>query len=368
MSEQNGFPAGSRTTLQTKSVNNIVQSLLNLVQGSNVTLTDNGDGSVTIAASGGGGGTVTAVTGTAPITSSGGATPAIGIGVASSSVFGAVKVDGTTITAAAGVISAVGGSGTVTAVTGTAPIASSGGATPAISVAAATSAALGVVQPDGTIITVVAGAITVPKASSSVFGVVEVDGTTITAAAGVISAVGGSGGALTQIAQQVFLSNGTVSINFAAIPQTFSNLILVVSGRTGSANDGDLVNVQINGDTASHYQYSQISADELLAFFSGTGNGGFTAIAPIGAITGSSSTAGYSGTIVATFGGYAGTAFFKSAVCQSSDHVSGRPFIRSTAWAWASTAAITSMQIGNASSGNSFTGVAGTTITLYGQL
>ena len=109
MSEQNGFPAGSRTTLQTKSVNNIVQSLLNLVQGSNVTLTDNGDGSVTIAASGGGSGTVTAVTGTAPITSSGGATPAIGIGVASSSVFGAVKVDGTTITAAAGVISAVGG-------------------------------------------------------------------------------------------------------------------------------------------------------------------------------------------------------------------------------------------------------------------
>ena len=111
MSEQNGFPAGSRTTLQTKSVNNIVQSLLNLVQGSNVTLTDNGDGSVTIAASGGGGGTVTAVTGTAPITSSGGATPAIGIGVASSSVFGAVKVDGTTITALAGVISAVGGGG-----------------------------------------------------------------------------------------------------------------------------------------------------------------------------------------------------------------------------------------------------------------
>ena len=85
----------------------------------------------------------------------------------------------------------LGSGGTVTAVTGSAPISSSGGATPNITVAAATSGALGVVQPDGTIITVSAGAITVPKASSSVFGVVEVDGTTITAAGGVISAAGG---------------------------------------------------------------------------------------------------------------------------------------------------------------------------------
>lgn len=66
----------------------------------------------------------------------------------------------------------------------------------------ATSAAPGIVQPDGTIITVAAGAITVPKASASAFGVVEVDGTSITAAAGVISAtatgtVTHTGGALT---------------------------------------------------------------------------------------------------------------------------------------------------------------------------
>lgn len=83
-----------------------------------------------------------------------------------------------------------GGGGTVTAVTGTAPIVSSGGTTPAISVTAATSGALGVVQPDGTIITVAAGAITVAKSTSSLFGVAKVDGTTITASAGVISAVG----------------------------------------------------------------------------------------------------------------------------------------------------------------------------------
>lgn len=58
---------------------------------------------------GGGGGAVESVTGESPIVSSGGANPEISIGLASESAFGAVKVDGTTITAAAGVISAVGG-------------------------------------------------------------------------------------------------------------------------------------------------------------------------------------------------------------------------------------------------------------------
>jgi hypothetical protein len=57
--------------------------------------------------SGGSGGTVTAVTGVAPIASTGGATPAISIGLASNAVFGAVKVDGTTIASTAGVISTI---------------------------------------------------------------------------------------------------------------------------------------------------------------------------------------------------------------------------------------------------------------------
>lgn len=47
---------GPSITLQTNGVNNGSQSTLNLQQGSNVTLTDNGFGQVTIASSGGGGG------------------------------------------------------------------------------------------------------------------------------------------------------------------------------------------------------------------------------------------------------------------------------------------------------------------------
>jgi hypothetical protein len=58
---------------------------------------------------------------------------------ASTTVLGGVKVDGTSITISSGVISAPGaGGGTITAVTGTAPVVSSGGTAPAISMAAAT--------------------------------------------------------------------------------------------------------------------------------------------------------------------------------------------------------------------------------------
>jgi hypothetical protein len=55
-------------TLQTNGVNNGLQSLLNLQQGTNVTIVDNGNGTVTINSSGGGGGggTVTSVALTVP--------------------------------------------------------------------------------------------------------------------------------------------------------------------------------------------------------------------------------------------------------------------------------------------------------------
>ena len=76
-------------------------------------------------------GTVTSVTGTSPVVSSGGNTPAISMPAATTSVSGYLtSTDWNTFNNK--------GSGTVTSVTGTAPVVSSGGATPAISMAAAT--------------------------------------------------------------------------------------------------------------------------------------------------------------------------------------------------------------------------------------
>jgi hypothetical protein len=57
----------------------------------------------------------------------------------------------------------------------------------------ATTSTLGLVKPDGTVITDTAGVITVPKATSAALGVVQVDGTTISInGSGVISFIGGA--------------------------------------------------------------------------------------------------------------------------------------------------------------------------------
>lgn len=92
-----------------------------------------------LAAVGGGGGTVTGVTGTAPIVSSGGTAPVIShavSGVTAGTYGDATHVAQVTVNVTGHVTAAVDvpiAAAGVTTVSGTAPIASSGGATPAIS-------------------------------------------------------------------------------------------------------------------------------------------------------------------------------------------------------------------------------------------
>jgi hypothetical protein len=79
---------------------------------------------------------ITSVTGTAPVVSSGGATPAISMAAASASANGYLtSTDWTTFNSK--------GTGTVTSVSATAPVTSTGGATPTIAMAAATAAVNG---------------------------------------------------------------------------------------------------------------------------------------------------------------------------------------------------------------------------------
>lgn len=94
--------------------------------------------------------------------------PAVPLG--STTVFGLLKADGTTITVSGGVISAVGGGGPAAAN----PTATAGSA-------AVNGTATTFMRSDA--------APAVALASSTVFGLTKVDGTTITAAAGIISAV-----------------------------------------------------------------------------------------------------------------------------------------------------------------------------------
>lgn len=173
----------------------------------------------------------TAVNGSATTFMRSDGAPAIQKG--SAGQFGVVEVDGTTITATGGVISSVGAAGAnptasagPTAVNGSATTFMRSDGAPAVQQGSA--AQKGIVQVDGTTITASSGVISavstapsaanptatagptavngsavtfmrsdgapaVQKGSASQFGIVEVDGTTITASAGVISSVGAAG-------------------------------------------------------------------------------------------------------------------------------------------------------------------------------
>jgi hypothetical protein len=82
--------AANGTSGGVTSVNSLTGGLT-IAAGANVTISDNGSDTITIASSGGGGGGLTAVTGTAPITSSGGNTPDIAITAATTSAAGSMS-------------------------------------------------------------------------------------------------------------------------------------------------------------------------------------------------------------------------------------------------------------------------------------
>jgi hypothetical protein len=118
-------------TLTNKSISGSTNTLSNIGNASltNSSITINGSaislgGTVSV-------GTVTSVTGTAPVVSSGGATPAISMAAASTTTDGYLtSTDWNTFNSK--------GSGTVTSVSATSPITSTGGATPTIAMPAAT--------------------------------------------------------------------------------------------------------------------------------------------------------------------------------------------------------------------------------------
>lgn len=123
-------------TLTNKSISGSTNTLSNIGNAAltNSSITINGSaislgGTVSV-------GTVTGVTGTAPVVSSGGATPAISMAAASTSVDGYLtSTDWNTFNNK--------GSGTVTSVSATSPVTSTGGATPTIAMPAATTSVSG---------------------------------------------------------------------------------------------------------------------------------------------------------------------------------------------------------------------------------
>lgn len=240
---------------------------------------------------------VTTVTGTTPIVSSGGNTPAISISAATISAAGSLSAaDKVKINALTGT--------EVTSVTGTAPVVSSGGATPAISMAAATASVNGYAT--SVQITKLDGIATAATANGTVTGSGTTSGSNTGDNAGVTSVAGSSpvvssGGntpSISMAAATASVDGYATSVQITKLDgiatAATANGTVTGSGTTSGSNTGDQTNITGNAATVT------TNAD-LTGIVTSTGNA--TAIA-----NGAISVAKLTGTLPVANGGTGVTA------------------------------------------------------------
>jgi len=204
-------------------------------------------------------GNVSSVTGTAPVVSSGGNTPAISMPAANATTDGYLtSADWTTFNNKQP-------SGTyVTSVTGTSPVVSSGGTTPAISIPAANATTNGYLtstdwstfnskQPSGTYVTSVSGTSGRISSTGGTTPVIDLVTTTVTAATyGNASTVATF--TVDAYGRLTAASNASIAIGVAAVSGAVPNTVNVIAG-TGLSGGGALTgNVTLNATANSTNQ------------------------------------------------------------------------------------------------------------------
>lgn len=63
-----------------------------------------------------------------------------------------------------------------------------------------------------------------------------------------------------QLISSQVLGTSATSVTFSAIPGTFKDLVLRVSGRTDNADTMDNLKIVFNGNTATNYSYTELKA------------------------------------------------------------------------------------------------------------
>jgi len=152
------------------------------------------------------------------------------------------------------------------------------------------------------------------------------------------------------------LSAATASVTFSSIPQTFTDLVLVIGNALTTVN-GYAYTFGVNGDTNSNY------SGTILA-----GNGSAVASARYSNISQTQTYfAGYYGlsttdvaTMLVNFQNYSNTTTNKTVIARSS---AASKHAEASVWLWRSTSAINQITIYSQSGANI---ASGTTLNLYG--
>jgi len=148
------------------------------------------------------------------------------------------------------------------------------------------------------------------------------------------------------------LGSDTATVTFSSIPQTYTDLILVMNTKYTIAGD-NYIGLQYNSDTASNYSNTYILGNGTSA---SSGRSTSQTSARVG--NGTNSTSYYS-TLTCSVMNYANATTNKTAIARSSDAGS---YATSYVSLWRNTAAITSILI----LGDAKTFASGSTFTLYG--
>lgn len=161
-----------------------------------------------------------------------------------------------------------------------------------------------------------------------------------------------------KIASYTVTGSTTANIILSSIPQTYSDLKLVLSLRNNVAVTSSNVLLYFNNDTTGS-NYSN-----LFGQANGSSVGTGIVAAMINDVPGTSITSGYFGNTEVYIFDYANTSFYKHFQSRSSnDYNNTTSYMMNTVNRWQSSAAINSIRLENRTSG-SFT--QHSTVTLYG--
>lgn len=162
----------------------------------------------------------------------------------------------------------------------------------------------------------------------------------------------------TPIATQT-LSTNTSSVTFSSIPQTYTDLVAVLSVRVDKVSE-DYFSLRLNGDTAGNYSMTYLNGDGSAAVsgrFSGLSQGIIGWTCPSGTATWSA--------ITCNIMNYTNTTTYKTYLSRSSN-ASFNSYAE--VGLWRSTAAITSVSFAGWGAGTFGANnmIAGSTLSLYG--
>lgn len=156
------------------------------------------------------------------------------------------------------------------------------------------------------------------------------------------------------------LGADTASISFGSVPNTYTDLRLIITARTDRASTGsDTILLRFNNDAASNYSYTQLTSDGTTA---ATSLSASTTQILGGLAPRNNNTSGIFGLTVIDIFSYAGSTH-KSTLATAYADISGSGNVYNIVGMWRNTSAITTVSIHLSST---FKYLTGTTATLYG--